>query len=118
MGLGDGSAFAGAMADRGRGDGATVGRSIARTLRMSHEGKRPADTRIQDQSERAAPHWLNTLGSPSLVVMMSAASSGGRGALAEYVVVSGLGGIPSNICNGYRKANRPGKKDEEVGVSQ
>jgi len=29
------------------------------TLRMSHEGERPADARIQDQPERAPPHWLN-----------------------------------------------------------
>jgi hypothetical protein len=29
---------------------------------MSHEGERPTDARIQDQPERAPPHWLNPLG--------------------------------------------------------
>ena len=26
---------------------------------MSHEGERATDARIQDQPERAPPHWLN-----------------------------------------------------------
>ena len=32
------------------------------TMRMSHEGERARDARIQCQSERASPHWLNPLG--------------------------------------------------------
>jgi hypothetical protein len=32
-------------------------------MRMSHEGERPTDARIQDRAERAPPHWLNPLGS-------------------------------------------------------
>ena len=64
------------------------------------------------------PLPASVFGSPSLVDVMSAASSGGRGAVAECVVVSGLGGILSNVCNGYRIANRPGKEDEEIAVSQ
>ena len=38
--------------------------------------------------------------------------------MGKCVVVSGLGGIPTNVCNGYRIAKWPAKKDVEVGVSQ
>ena len=31
-------------------------------MRMSHEGERTTDSRIQDQPDRAPPHWLNPLG--------------------------------------------------------
>ena len=33
------------------------------TLRMSHEGERATDARMQDEPDRALPHWLNPLGS-------------------------------------------------------
>jgi len=36
-------------------------RNSLRTLRMSHEGERARCTRIQDQADRAPPHWLNPL---------------------------------------------------------
>jgi hypothetical protein len=32
-----------------------------RTMRMSHEGERATADRIQDQPDRAPPHWLNPL---------------------------------------------------------
>ena len=49
--------------------------------------------------------------------MLSSASRGLK-VVAECVVVSGLGGILSDVSKEYRIAYRPSKKDEEVAVSQ
>ena len=44
---------------------------LALTLRMSHEGERATGDRIEDQPERAPPHWLNPLVGPMMISILS-----------------------------------------------
>ena len=90
------------------------GLALGRTLRIRRRRAESVDDTTDSLRAVACIRFVR----PWLVDVTSAASSGGPGAVAECEVVGDRGGIQSNVCYGYRIANRPCKEDEEIAVSQ